>query len=371
VNILLLAALACTSGSDDTASADDTAATDDTASADDTGEAQNAAPSAPTVALSDVSPLSGDSLTCTVVTDSVDPDGDDVTYTYSWTVDGQDAGESGDTVVVGDWQEWACSVVASDGALESDPATVSAQSMDVCVGLASDGAFQLVMPVQETELELSVGQSGDPITLEGWFLIEQGAGAGSYLFYKGDYVSAASSGTLDYHLSVRNSDGELHFGTGPSSSPNDCDYMRLSGAITWGEWHHIAATYDPAGGEKMLFIDGKLKRACNTEQKNPDASGPLTIGGHMYINVHSGEPQFNHALNGVMDEVRVSRSVRYTADFEPAYWLESDADTALLYHFSEAEGTLTTDASGNGRDGQILATTWSSDESACQAYLDQ
>ena len=57
-----------------------------------------------------------------------DPDGDEVTATYSWTVNGADAGISsntvtGDKLVKGD--VWEVTVVASDGTAENEPVTAS------------------------------------------------------------------------------------------------------------------------------------------------------------------------------------------------------------------------------------------------------
>ncbi len=93
----------------------------------DTAIDSNAAPSAPTVSISPSEPTDADELTCAVVTESVDPDGDAVTYSYAW---GSDAGgsASGPTVsasftTVG--ETWTCSVTASDGALSSAAGTAS------------------------------------------------------------------------------------------------------------------------------------------------------------------------------------------------------------------------------------------------------
>jgi formylglycine-generating enzyme required for sulfatase activity len=93
----------------------------------DTGIDSNAAPSAPTVSITPSEPTDADELTCAVVTESVDPDGDAVTYSYAWSSDAGGSA-SGPTVsasftTVG--ETWTCSVTASDGALSSAAGTAS------------------------------------------------------------------------------------------------------------------------------------------------------------------------------------------------------------------------------------------------------
>ncbi len=92
-------------------------------SAGDTGEtSDNAAPSAPTVRVTPSEPTDSDALFCEVMTASVDPDGDAVTYAYAWSIDGVPT-ELTSTSVSADLttadQAWTCSVTASDGTLTS------------------------------------------------------------------------------------------------------------------------------------------------------------------------------------------------------------------------------------------------------------
>ena len=91
------------------------------ASASVTIQRENAAPSAPAVAITPAEPTDDDALSCAVVTGSVDPDGDAVTYAYNWTVDGADAGTgaSVDAARTSVGEMWTCSVTASDGSATS------------------------------------------------------------------------------------------------------------------------------------------------------------------------------------------------------------------------------------------------------------
>ena len=102
----------------------------------------NRAPSAPTVSISPAEPTDDDVLTCVIDTESVDPDGDAVTYAYAWSVDGADAGITSASVnaaltEVG--QQWTCAVNASDGELESGAASVSVEITTRCsLGATAD-----------------------------------------------------------------------------------------------------------------------------------------------------------------------------------------------------------------------------------------
>ena len=95
----------------------------------------NEAPSAPGVSISPAAPTDDDVLTCVIDTESVDPDGDAVTYSYAWSVNGVDAGVSAASVnaaltEVG--QAWTCVVTASDGEYESSSGSASVEVLSGC-----------------------------------------------------------------------------------------------------------------------------------------------------------------------------------------------------------------------------------------------
>ena len=95
----------------------------------------NRAPSAPTVSIVPAAPTDDDALNCVIGGESVDPDGDAVSYAYSWTVNGATAGLSS-AVVTADrtraGELWACSVTGSDGALVSAAGTASVAVVAAC-----------------------------------------------------------------------------------------------------------------------------------------------------------------------------------------------------------------------------------------------
>jgi formylglycine-generating enzyme required for sulfatase activity len=80
------------------------------------------------VAITPEAPNDDEGLSCAVVTESVDPDGDAVTYAFAWSVDGVDAGIAGanvDAARTSAGETWTCSVTASDGSATSGAGTDS------------------------------------------------------------------------------------------------------------------------------------------------------------------------------------------------------------------------------------------------------
>jgi hypothetical protein len=115
----------------------------------------NTAPEAPEISIDPEEPVAGaDDLTCLVDLDSTDADGDDVTYTFEWEVDGEaytDAtttNETGDTAPAEDTtadEEWTCTVTPNDGAEDGNSSetsvTVSGAESDCPAGY--DLAFEV------------------------------------------------------------------------------------------------------------------------------------------------------------------------------------------------------------------------------------
>jgi len=69
-------------------------------------------------------------------------------------------------------------------------------------------------------------------------------------------------------------------------------------ALTIGQWHHVAYTYD--GRNVKIYVDGALETTVNV-------SGKITVPAESYVaigqDVKSGQPQGSRQLNGTLDEV--------------------------------------------------------------------
>lgn len=104
--------------------------------------------------------------------------------------------------------------------------------------------------------------------------------------------------------------------------------------------HHIALVAKRLEGSLLVtaYVDGK--EAEDGLYDIADAPSNFVIGG----------PGFT----GVIDEIRVSRSIRYRTDFTPRERFEPDAETTALYHLDEGSGTRLVDSSGNGHHVRML-----------------
>jgi hypothetical protein len=117
-------------------------------------------------------------------------------------------------------------------------------------------------------------------------------------------------------------------------------------ALTAGQWAHVAAVYD--NGAVRIFVNG----VSNT---------PATVGATLRIttaNLRLGGLAGYPFFAGALDDVRISSSVRYTANFTPPAALAgADADTLAQWAFNEGSGQGVVDSSGNGRNGTLGAST--------------
>lgn len=158
----------------------------------------NAAPSTPVYEVIYESATTWDTLSCTVSTVSSDPDGDSVTYTYQWSLDGAVISTDADIVAEAEGT-YTCSGEASDGTdttdATADAVTVSAYAYAGAVsGVASgriDGyATSLGTFAQRGDLADVTGD-GKPD------LIVSTTSRGAYLF-SGTLASASYSSARGY-----------------------------------------------------------------------------------------------------------------------------------------------------------------------------
>lgn len=166
----------------------------------------------------------------------------------------------------------------------------------------------------------------------------------------------------DYGISIfsNGSSATLAFGVfqGASFGQGLCGTRNVAN----GQWHHVAVTRAAASGQLRIYVDG---------QQDAEGTGPS--GNISYENgVPSQVPPELTVLNvdnylgigaekfdadgvrypsyaGFIDEVRLSTTLRYTANFTPpAQPFVPDANTAALYHFDEGTGTVINDSAPGG-----------------------
>ncbi len=158
----------------------------------------------------------------------------------------------------------------------------------------------------------------------------------------------------DYGISLAN--GKIAFGVSRAESQTICG----STLVADGQWHHVAVTRNARSGAMAIFVDGVLDASGvgprgfigyrnRRSTLYPNSDPYLVLGAEK----HDAGPSYP-SFSGFLDEVRISKAVRYTTDFpRPAAPFVHDRKTAALYHFDDGPpGPCTgvvTDSSRRGR----------------------
>ncbi len=86
-----------------------------------------------------------------------------------------------------------------------------------------------------------------------------------------------------------------------------------------GAWNHIGGAYDKEKGETWFYVNGKVHLVGGVAPQALESNSSLQVG---------------QQFDGGMDALRISRTVRYTADYDPPLkHFETDRHTVLLWHF--------------------------------------
>jgi hypothetical protein len=153
----------------------------------------NMPPTAPTISISPEDPTEDDDLVCIVDVDSTDADGDSVSYSIEWMVDGTvytgatTTMETGDTVssaATGSGEDWTCTLTPNDGEDAGESGTASATIRSEFEGWSSG----------------TVALTDASITFYGE---AAGDGAGNYLSSTGD---VDGDGLADMLIAARGND---------------------------------------------------------------------------------------------------------------------------------------------------------------------
>ena len=182
--------------------------------------------------------------------------------------------------------------------------------------------------IQSDSFELPDG----PFTLECWIKPAQHRGYEALVAKteNSEYAFFAEHGAVrfDVHL-----DG--NYVTAMAANP-----------LAEGQWSHLAGVFD--GTAVKLFIDGKLVGSKAATGKRRSNSLPLYLGADPN---RSGLP--TRGFVGQLDELRLSRSVRYREEFTPARRFSPDDDTVLLHHLDRQVGPFVLDHSSSAAAGLL------------------
>ncbi len=145
-------------------------------------------------------------------------------------------------------------------------------------------------------------------------------------------VIVTGDGSRGWSLELNNGRATLWV----ANSAGAWSFVRNDGVVLQAnQWYHVAATYD--SGNVRVFVNGVA-----------GPSGAVGTVSHMPVLRLGGLNGYGF-FAGQLDDVRVSRIVRYTGDFiPPSAPLTADADAIALYVFDEGSGQTAYDASASG-----------------------
>lgn len=282
----------------------------------------NAPPTAPTVSVAPTAPTQAEDLVCSVDIDSTDPDGDGVTYGFAWELDGVPTAFTSATL---SWAEteagdlWTCVVTPNDGDEDGPSASATVQIGAGCASIAVPAGGDVTVP-DATALRLA----GGDFTVEAWLRPTTGNGT----------VAAKGAGAGGWQMSIA---GDLQVTVGGT-------VVTSSVSVLTGVWTHVAATWDAGSGLMTLWIDGANVGSATLPAPGATVTADLLIG-----------TEGSLGFDGLIDDLRLSDIVRYSAPFVPASQLGADADTIAWWGFEEGAGTTAKDLSNNGHDGTLVA----------------
>jgi hypothetical protein len=109
---------------------------------------------------------------------------------------------------------------------------------------------------------------------------------------------------------------------------------RYTPSITTGVWYHIALI---KSGSTLSFYQDGTSYAGTTIAGSMTSTSTLFVSGSNILGAYTSA---NYSLNGWLDEIRVSNSARYTANFTPSTTpFVNDSNTTLLYHFNGTDAS--------------------------------
>lgn len=174
---------------------------------------QNSTPTAPGVDVTPNYPEDDDALVCTVTSASTDADGDTITYTYAWTVNGVASAITADTVAssyTSDGETWACSVTASDGTATSGAGTDSAVVGDYT---APDAPILDAPDPYRNDASVTITGSTEPFATVTLY-ISSGSGVTT------DTTTANGAGTFTFSEALTAGDAYSFYATATDASGN-------------------------------------------------------------------------------------------------------------------------------------------------------
>lgn len=118
-------------------------------------------------------------------------------------------------------------------------------------------------------------------------------------------------------------------------------------------WVHIAGVYD--GQMVRVFVEGQLRDSARCSGPHVPSALPVLVGAQPPES-GAGAPQ--GFFEGMIRGVHISRTVRYTQDFEPPKKFKRDGATTVLLWFDRGEGDRIMDSSGRTVVAELKGAQW-------------
>jgi len=305
-------------------------------------------------------------------------------------------------VMLSGWTVHAGSVPYTSGSFERDGSSLAAYSAinnDYqsyyfpgfsslrFYGTGAGDVDRLKIRLEDLSLGPPVDVGAQDFTLEWWMKVVPGENttlaadctSGS-AWRTGNILLDRDRGGQDRDYGVSLAGGRLVFGV----AGNGTGELSLCGSrpVDDGAWHHIAVQRRFSDGWLWLFVDGQLDAQADGPDGDisyPNGStllevcdGPCTNDVFLVVGAekHAANSDLQ-SFHGWVDELRVSKAVRYAASFTPPIQpFLTDSNTVALFHLDDAPGTSAYDTSGapggpsNGTlkiGGTPAGPVWSSD----------
>ena len=180
-----------------------------------------------------------------------------------------------------------------------------------------------------------------PLTVEAWVLCRQLGGDRAI-------VSNTESSGLELSFLATGNDWCFSVRSGGTYTK-----ARANSAAIALAWTHLAGVID--GPEVRLYVNGIQQRQVAQMPAGHDASTQvLLIGANP-----DKDNKPTKFFDGLLDEVRISKIVRYTGNFRPQRrFPPADAVTELLLRFDDGVGSIARDSTPHKRDGKIVGAKW-------------
>ena len=221
---------------------------------------------------------------------------------------------------------------------------------------AGNGSYALEFDGQQSHVLLPITHTeGSPLTIEATVRVDE-----SHHQQRLGQAIVANNHRGGLSLDIER--GRFNFLMQTRSNDRQDGYRRANSTDlpAAGATARIAAVFDRR--EMRLYVDGKQVAMTKLDGEYIPVEQPLFIGASW--NGDAGG--IDYPFRGLIDEVRISNTVRYTKDYQPMAHLQADDQTLGLYHFDEGVGDVLHDASGRGNDGKIVGATWVSHEEPAQ-----